>query len=224
MTVSGEPTLPPAPPAGAAKYFGERFSLAEAYVGLLATEGVLRGLIGPREVSRLWERHVLNCAVVAELVPTGATVVDVGSGAGLPGIAMALVRPDLDVVLLEPLLRRTTFLAECVTELGLDRVRVLRGRAEEQAGQLTADVVTSRAVAPLERLARWCLPLTGVAGEMLAVKGGSAAEELERAEPRLRALGATESAVLQVGVGVIDPPTTVVRIRGGKARSTRRKR
>ena len=147
---------------------------------LLADAGVKRGLIGPREVPRLWERHLLNCAVLSEVVPEGVTVCDVGSGAGLPGIPLALVRPDLKITLLEPLLRRTNFLQEVVELLGLDHVTVVRGRAEEVLGKLPpVHVVTARAVAPLDRLAGWGVPLLRPYGEMLALKGDTAEEELE---------------------------------------------
>lgn len=158
--------------------FGDRYEIAERYYQSLATDGVERGLIGPREVPRLWERHLLNCAVIGELIAEGESVVDVGSGAGLPGIPLAIARPDLKVTLVEPLLRRSVYLAEFIESNGLD-VLVVRGRAEEsgvvkEAGG--ADVVTSRAVAPLEKLARWSLPLIHEHGRMLALKGSSAAE------------------------------------------------
>src|SRR5690349_25044649 len=130
-----------------------------AYAELLATEGTLRGLIGPREVPRLWDRHLLNCAVLERLVPEGASVADVGTGAGLPGIVLAIVRPDLQVALVEPLLRRTTYLEEIVASLGLDHVEVVRGKADGLHGRDEFDVVTSRAVAPLGRLLDWSMPL-----------------------------------------------------------------
>jgi len=156
--------------------------LAERYAALLATDGVVRGLIGPREAPRLWDRHLLNSAVVGACVPDGATVGDVGSGAGLPGLALAIARPDVKVTLIEPLLRRTRFLDEAVESLGLgDQVEVLRARAEELHGQRTFDVVTARAVAPLERLARWCLPLVVRHGELVALKGSSVADEIDEA-------------------------------------------
>jgi 16S rRNA (guanine527-N7)-methyltransferase len=181
------------------------------YVELLATDGVIRGLIGPREVPRLWSRHVANCAVLEELVPEGAVVADVGSGAGLPGLPLAIVRRDIRVVLVEPLLRRTTFLAEAVEALGLgDRVEVLRGRAEETS--LAVDVVTARAVAPLDRLAGWTLPLARVGGVLLALKGEGAAEEIAASSGALEKLGGGHAEVLTCGAGVVEPPTTVVRV------------
>ncbi|MCA0328624.1 MAG: 16S rRNA (guanine(527)-N(7))-methyltransferase RsmG [Actinobacteria bacterium] len=182
-----------------------------AYAELLATDGVVRGLIGPRETGRLWSRHVANCAVLEELVPHGVSVADIGSGAGLPGLPLALVRPDLRVVLVEPLLRRATFLGEAVEALGLaDRVEVLRGRAEEQ--KLAVDVVTARAVAPLERLAGWTLPHVVVGGVLLALKGEGAAEEVASSQQALEKVGGGQAEVLLCGAGVVEPPTTVVRV------------
>jgi 16S rRNA (guanine527-N7)-methyltransferase len=193
--------------------FGAALPRAERYAEVLATSGVVRGLIGPRETPRLWSRHLLNCAVVAEALPARAAVADIGSGAGLPGVVIALARPDLAVTLVEPLLRRSTFLDEVVSELALTHVQVVRARAEQLHGERTFDAVTSRAVAPLDRLARWCLPLVGPTGVMLAMKGASAAAEVLAAEPTLRSLGALPAEVIQLGLTVIDPPTTVVRVR-----------
>lgn len=181
------------------------------FAEFIATAGVERGLVGPREVPRIWERHILNCAVVAELIPAGASVVDVGSGAGLPGVVLAIVRPDLQLHLVEPLLRRVTFLNEAVELLGLSsRVHVHRGRANEV--DLRADVVTSRAVAALDVLTQWSLPLVRVGGQMLAMKGSSAAEELASARQAITKAGGDAGEVLHVGMAVLDPPTTVVRI------------
>ncbi|MFD6620268.1 16S rRNA (guanine(527)-N(7))-methyltransferase RsmG [Streptomyces albidoflavus] len=215
MTEAAE--LPPAPEQARA-VFGDRFLDAVRYAELLADAGVQRGLIGPREVPRLWERHILNCAVLSEVVPENVTVCDVGSGAGLPGIPLALVRPDLKITLLEPLLRRTTFLTEVVELLGLDHVTVVRGRAEEVLGKLTpVHVVTARAVAPLDRLAAWGVPLLRPYGEMLALKGDTAEEELKNAGSALSKLGAVETSVLHVGEGVVDPLSTVVRVEVGES-------
>lgn len=207
--------------------FGDDLDRAVRYAELLASAGVVRGLLGPREVDRLWSRHLLNCAVLGRAVPDNAKLCDVGSGAGLPGVPVALMRPDLQITLLEPLLRRTTFLKEVVEELGLDNVTVLRGRAEDMVGEVRMDVVTARAVAPLVRLARWGLPLLRKHGEMLAVKGDSATEELASSRPELAALGAVETEVFQVGMGEVEPPATVVRVRvgeypGGKRAAARR--
>lgn len=187
------------------------------FADILATRGVERGLIGPREVPRLWSRHLVNCAVVAEEatdeMPIGCTVADVGSGAGLPGIVWALVRPDLRVTLIEPLLRRATFLSETVTELSLgDRVEVVRARAEVVAPR-TFDVVTARAVARLPQLMSWTLPLAAVGGVVLALKGSSAVQEVQEAQDAAvmgTSLGAGVISIRAYGVGTIDPPTTVV--------------
>jgi 16S rRNA (guanine527-N7)-methyltransferase len=200
-------------PEAAARVFpGDRLLLAERYVGLLAGDGVVRGLVGPREVPRLWERHLLNCAALAELMPPEATVCDVGSGAGLPGLVLAIVRPDLTVTLLEPLLRRTTFLEEAVTALGLDNAEVERGRADSLHGRRTFTVVTSRAVAPLSRLLDWCLPLVAPGGAMIAMKGSSAASEIVAAGPTLTRWGCAEPELVAVGVTLGDAASLVVRV------------
>ncbi|OON79271.1 16S rRNA (guanine(527)-N(7))-methyltransferase RsmG [Streptomyces tsukubensis] len=215
MTEAAE--LPPAPEE-ARTVFGERYADAVRYAELLADAGVQRGLIGPREVPRLWERHLMNCAVLSEVVPQGVTVCDVGSGAGLPGIPLALVRTDLKITLLEPLLRRTNFLTEVVELLGLDHVTVVRGRAEEVMGKLPpVHVVTARAVAPLDRLAAWGVPLLRPYGEMLALKGDTAEEEVQNAGAALSKLGAVRTSVLHVGEGVVDPLATVVRVEVGES-------
>ena len=189
--------------------------MAERYAALLAGDGVIRGLIGPREVPRLWERHLVNCAVLAELVPEGATVCDLGTGAGLPGIVLAIARPDLHVTLVEPLRRRTTFLEEVVAELGLERCEVRRARAEQLHGTERFDVVTSRAVAPLPRLLAWSMPLVSPSGALLAMKGSRATAEIADAGDDLRLLGCADPEVLSLGAGEparLDPPTTVVRV------------
>lgn len=210
----------PAGPA-ARRMFGDALPVAEAYARLLVTDGVVRGLIGPREAPRIWDRHLLNCAAVAELIPPGASVIDVGSGAGLPGMVLAVARPDLTVTLVEPLARRTAFLTEAVTALGLDgRVSVLRARAEEVGAALAAgtdlarpaDVVTARAVAPLDRLAGWCLPLAVPRGRLLALKGESAAAEAAEHAEAIARLGGGAPVIRRCGVDLLDPPATVVEI------------
>ena len=193
-------------------FASDRLALAERYTELLATEGVVRGLIGPREAPRLWERHVLNSAVLGEAVPPGSTVCDIGTGAGLPGLVLAIARPDLAVTLVEPLLRRTTFLDEVVDELGLGHVTVIRARAEELHGTATFDVVTSRAVAPLERLLGWSMPLVAPGGATLAMKGRSVHDEIAEARGFLTTWRCGEPEVFEVGTGLLDPPTTVVRV------------
>lgn len=208
-----EQDLPDSLRAAAEEIFGSRIELALAYARSLSTAGVERGLIGPREVPRLWERHILNCAVLGELVDRDATVVDIGSGAGLPGIPLAIARPDLKVTLVEPLLRRTKYLVEIVDQLGLD-VAIVRGRAEQpgvlkEAGE--ADFVTSRAVAPLEKLVQWSLPFIHTGGQFIAIKGSSAEDEIVRSAEALRRLGAGSVEVVQCGVDLLPTPTTVVR-------------
>lgn len=207
--------LPPRPASVTAFVDSERLPLLDRFAEILATDGVVRGLIGPREVPRLWERHLLNCAALADLIPPGARVCDVGSGAGLPGVVVALARPDLEVTLLEPLLRRTTFLAEVVLELGLgDQVRVHRGRAEELVGREQFGVVTARAVAPLGRLLTWCLPLVDASGQLLAMKGSSAAEEVALARPVWDRWRCATPELVTIGAGVAGAETTVVRVAG----------
>ena len=218
-----EPSMPEHDPpasarAAAERWFGDRLPLAIAYARLLVTDGVTRGLIGPREAPRIWERHLLNCAALVELIPPDARVVDVGSGAGLPGIVLAVARPDVSVILVEPLARRAAFLEEAVAALGLDRTTVVRARAEELVpirGRPRidrADVVTARAVAPLDRLTAWCLPLVADGGRLLALKGESAAEEVGAHAVAIARLGGGAPVVRRCGVGVIEPPTTVVEI------------
>jgi 16S rRNA (guanine527-N7)-methyltransferase len=210
--VSRETPEPPDPPEVARGVFGDSLDAAVRYAGLLADAGVVRGLIGPRETARLWERHLLNCAVLADGIPASDTLADVGAGAGLPGMVLALRRPDLTVTLVEPLQRRVDFLTEAVTELGLDRVEVVRARAEDLHGTRAFGSVVSRAVAPLSRLLRWCLPLVATGGQMLAMKGASAEQELDGAQGTLRRLNAGPASVVWFGQDVLDPPTTAIRV------------
>lgn len=203
---------PSVPEVARGVFASDRLALAERYTELLATEGVVRGLIGPREADRLWDRHVLNSAVLGEAIPSGSRVCDIGTGAGLPGLVVAITRPDVVMTLVEPLLRRTTFLDEVVAELGLDRVEVVRGRAEDLHGQRTFDVVTSRAVAPLERLLGWSMPLVAPTGALVAMKGRSVHEEIAAARDLLSAWQCAEPEVLELGRGVVDPPTTALRV------------
>jgi 16S rRNA (guanine527-N7)-methyltransferase len=193
---------------GAVEYFGTDLTPINRYVDLLASRGIERGLIGPRETPRLWDRHILNCAVVTPRIPSGATVADVGSGAGLPGLVWAIARPDLQVTLIEPLLRRATFLTEMVDELGLTNARVVRARAEEVAEDF--DVVTARAVADLGKLTEWCLPLVRPGGVLLALKGESASAEVAMWTESMRRDGAMDIVV--ASYGDIERPTTVVEV------------
>jgi len=181
----------------------------ESYARWLETAGIDRGLIGPREADRIWDRHIANCAVVQELIKPETSVIDIGSGAGLPGLVLAIVRPDIQMTLVEPLLRRCEFLNEVVADLGLaDRVDVRRGRADEMKG-LTASVVTSRAVAPMTKLISWSMPLVKNGGEILAMKGSSAQREIDEAAKVLKNRSAE---IVQCGQGIVDPLTTVVRV------------
>ena len=212
--VSRETVGPPLLP----RWLAEHREALTAYVALLADAGVTRGLIGPREVPRLWQRHILNCAVVADpavaIIPDGARIADVGSGAGLPGLVWAIARPDTSVLLIEPLLRRSTFLSEAILQLGLSgRVEVHRGRAEDEAqlpGFSPADVVTARAVAPLDRLIGWTVPLLADGGQLVALKGSSAREELDTAAGTAADAGMRDLRVVEVGAGFVEPPTTVI--------------
>ena len=207
------PSAPPVTPAVARRGFSSaRLPLIEAYAASLADAGVIRGLIGPREVPRLWERHLLNCAVLGDAIPEGSTVCDIGSGAGLPGLVLAIARPDLRLTLVEPLLRRTTYLSEVVDELDLAHVEVVRGRADALHGERTFDVVTSRAVAPLGRLLDWSMPLVGPSGALIAMKGQSATDEIAAEAPRLARAGCSPAEVLELGTAVVSPPSVVVRV------------
>ncbi|MGI8760920.1 MAG: 16S rRNA (guanine(527)-N(7))-methyltransferase RsmG [Jatrophihabitantaceae bacterium] len=204
-------------PARARAVFGERVELAERYATLLTGDAVTRGLLGPREPERIWERHLLNCAVLSELLPPNARLVDVGSGAGLPGLAVAIRRPDLRVELVEPAQRRVEFLSGVIDTLGLaDAVRVVRGRAEEpglRAAVGDAAWVTARAVAPLDRLVGWCLPLLQAGGHLLAMKGTTAEVELGRYRAAIERAGGRDAEVVACGASELSQPTLVVVIR-----------
>lgn len=222
--------LSPAPQS-AALCFGERLALAERYGQILAGAGIERGFLGPSEIDKVWDRHLVNSAAMAELLESGERIADIGSGAGLPGIPLAVARPDLRVTLIEPLLRRSEFLREVIDELGLD-VTVIRGRAEDRAVRDEAgdmDAVVSRAVASLDKLSRWSMPLLRAGGRMLALKGERAVDEVEEHRRALSSLGATEVKVVRCGVDFLNPPATVVVARRGAvetraARPGRRKR
>ena len=201
-----------AAPRAADTLFGSGVEGARRYAGILAGAGVERGLIGPREVDRIWDRHILNSVAIAELLEQDIRVADIGSGAGLPGIPLALARPDLRVTLIEPLLRRSEFLREVVEELGID-VTIVRGRAEEpavreQVGEM--DAVVSRAVASLDKIAKWSMPLLRADGRMLAIKGERAEEELLEHRRVLASLGAIDVRVMKCCADYLDPPATVV--------------
>jgi 16S rRNA (guanine527-N7)-methyltransferase len=191
--------------------FGAAWPAVEQFHTLLRNEGVLRGLVGPREVSRLWERHLVNSAAVVPFLPAQGLIVDVGSGAGLPGVVVAAMRPEAEVVLLEPMERRTDWLREVVDDLGLGNARVLRGRAEDQVGSLAADAVTARAVAALEKLYGWTLPLLRVGGQLVALKGGRAGEEADAARAVGERLGGGPAEILVAPtLDGLDPTSVVV--------------
>lgn len=197
----------PPPVPTARRVFGDRFGQAEAFAAELADTGVSHGLIGPRELPRLWDRHILNCAVIHDAFPEGASVIDVGSGAGLPGVAVAIARPDLEIHLVEPMLRRTAWLSGVIADLELANCTVHRGRAEEFHGRLRAPFVTARAVARIDKLAQWTFPLLGSEGTLVAMKGRSAIEELEAERAVLTRLGMVGAVFSEHGVGVLEEPT-----------------
>ncbi|WP_038586638.1 16S rRNA (guanine(527)-N(7))-methyltransferase RsmG [Corynebacterium glutamicum] len=208
-------TTPPA----AAEIFGDNLEKAIAYHESLATDGSVRGFIGPREVPRLWDRHILNCGVIGEAMDEGISVADIGSGAGLPGIPLAIARPDLNITLIEPLLKRSVYLNEVKEALNLDNVTVIRGRAEEKVVRKQVglvDIVTSRAVASLGKLATWSLPLVKIGGRMVAMKGSSVEEEIERDAKEIRKAGGTDIKVYTVGEALLSEPTTLISIRREK--------
>ena len=220
-----EPAALPKAPAAAAAVFGDRLELAERFVATLADTGITHGLIGPREAPRLWDRHVLNCAVVHEAIPATETtqrVIDVGSGAGLPGLALAIARPDLELHLVEPLARRTAWLSDTVAQLGLENVTVHTARAEAMWDQIDAPWVTARAVSRIVQLAEWTLPLLSAGGSLLALKGSRAAEELEEGRTALTRLGVVDTDVEACGTGLLDEPTLVLRVTIGDVVDRRR--
>lgn len=197
---------------GVIRALGPAYPTVLAFAELLAQEGVTRGLLGPREMPRLWERHLLNSAAVASFLPHTGTVIDVGTGAGLPGVVLAAMRPDLPFVLLEPMERRVTWLREVVAALGLDNAEVVRARAEDLHGVRLGSAVTARAVAPMDRLAAWSLPLLAVGGVLLAMKGRQARAELDAAQTTIRRLGGGMADVIETTVLEGVEPTTVVRV------------
>jgi 16S rRNA (guanine527-N7)-methyltransferase len=201
-----------AAPQAADALFGSRLGRAERYAQILAGAGVERGLLGPREVDRLWDRHILNSAAIAELLDPGERIADIGSGAGLPGIPLALARPDLRLTLIEPLLRRSEFLREVAVDLDLE-ITIIRGRAEDrtvrqQVGEM--DAVVSRAVASLDKLTKWSVPLLRRDGRMVAIKGDRAEEEIREHRRVMSTLGAVDVRVMRCGADYLDPPVTAV--------------
>jgi 16S rRNA (guanine527-N7)-methyltransferase len=215
-----------AAPGAAEAIFGSRMDRAQRYAEILAGAGVERGLLGPREVDRLWDRHILNSVAIGELLDPEERIADIGSGAGLPGIPLALARPDLRLTLIEPLLRRSDFLLEVVDDLDLE-ITIVRGRAEEQSvrqqvGEM--DTVVSRAVASLDKLTKWSLPLLRPDGRMVAIKGERAEDEIREHRRVMAALGAVDVKVVRCGADYLDlPATAVVARRGGTVRVANRR-
>lgn len=195
-------------PDAAVAVFGDRIDLARRFTTALAEHGEERGLIGPLEVPRLWSRHILNSAVAAPFF--SGRVADVGSGAGLPGIVLAIARPDVDFTLIEPMERRTIWLTEQVDALGLQNVTVERLRAEEWAHGRVFDVVTARAVSALRTLIPWTAPLVRVGGRLAYLKGANVSAEVDAAEKQIRRFGLTDVTIHVVGEGVVDEPTRVL--------------
>jgi 16S rRNA (guanine527-N7)-methyltransferase len=210
--LAGDPRIP--------EFFGPAWPAVSGFDELLRREGVVRGLVGPRELDRLWERHLLNSAAAASFLPKSGTVIDLGSGAGLPGVVLAGMRPDLEFVLLEPMLRRTTWLEEVLADLDLTNARVVRGRAEEIADTIAADAVTSRAVASLDKLYAWTAPLLRRGGELVALKGERAAEEIRQGAGAGKRLGFATARLDEAHTIEGLEPTRVVRAEW-KGRSVR---
>jgi 16S rRNA (guanine527-N7)-methyltransferase len=199
-----------AEPAAAVAIFGDQIDLARSFAQTLAKDSDELGLLGPRELDKLWSRHILNSAVVAELVRPGDKVADAGSGAGLPGIPMAIARPDAEFVLIEPMERRSTWMLEVVEHLGLKNVRVLRSRAEDVTEQ-DFDIVTARAVAALDKLLKMCVPLLKPGGALIALKGSKAAEEIANSKKLEKKLGISSFEILVCGEKFLPEPTSVVK-------------
>lgn len=211
------PTVAPQPPRLAAEIFGDRLPMARRYANLLVSTGIEHGLVGPREAPKVWDRHIVNCAIMESLLPHRARVIDVGSGAGLPGIALAIARPDVHITLLEPLARRTTWLENAVADIGLPHVSVRRGRAEDMAGLIQAPFITARAVAKLSRLVGWAWPLTPIGGRLLALKGQSAEDELAGAVSVMAPFGIHSASVISLGEDLLSSPVRVIQVIRGEA-------
>lgn len=188
---------------------GPGFTQLSKFADIMAQDGVRLGLIGPREVERIWDRHILNCAALTQLIQDGQSIIDIGSGAGLPGIVLAILKPNSKVILIEPMQRRTDFLTQVKADLGLTNVEIIRGRAEGQ--KVTAQIVTSRAVAPLDKLLAWSWPLVVKGGKVLAIKGEKAQEELENAQKGISFLKDSPATITTCGLA-LDLSVTVVQI------------
>ncbi|EEH64300.1 16S rRNA methyltransferase GidB [Gleimia coleocanis DSM 15436] len=201
------------PNQAAIELFDLSYSAMSHFAQMLVDEGELRGLIGPRELPRLWSRHLVNSAAIVEFIPQRAQMLDVGSGAGFPGMVAAIMRPDVDVHLVEPMLRRVEWLEDVVAELGLDNVTVHHKRAEELHGQGKADVVTSRAVANLKKLMPICMPLVRSGGSLVALKGRKAADEVAEAQRLFKKFHVAKAVVHEVSSVMEDESTMVVEIK-----------
>jgi 16S rRNA (guanine527-N7)-methyltransferase len=201
-----------AEPDTAEGVFGSQIGLARQYAQKLANDSDELGLLGPRELDKIWSRHILNSAVVAELIKPGDLVADVGSGAGLPGIPMAIAAPESNFVLIEPMERRASWLQEVVGELDLENVEVIRARAEEVEGG-EFDVVTARAVAALDKLLRLCVPLLKPGGKVIALKGSKAPEEILEAQKLKKKLKIESFEIVVCGENFLAEPTSVVETR-----------
>ena len=191
-------------------FFGDAFAAVDHYATMLCDEGELRGLIGPRELPRLWSRHLVNCGLATQFLPSRGIVGDIGSGAGFPGIVMACMRPDLEFVLIDPMERRCEWLTDVITEVGLDNVQIARARAEELHKTASFDVVTSRAVASMPKLLRFCAPLVVRKGRIVALKGKQAVAEVDSARNLFKRYKFNSVKVHEVASPVDDEVTRVV--------------
>jgi 16S rRNA (guanine527-N7)-methyltransferase len=198
------------PVAAATVLFADRLELARRFTTNLAVHGEELGLIGPLELPRLWSRHILNCAVVAPLLRPG-TVGDIGSGAGLPGLVLAIARAAVDFVLVEPMERRVAWLNDQVKDLGLTNVKIMRDRAEDLRLDEGFDQLTARAVSAFSKLIPMCAPLVVPGGELVLMKGANAAKEIEAAEKQIRRHRLRNVEVLELDGGVLPEITRVIR-------------
>ncbi|WP_182045843.1 16S rRNA (guanine(527)-N(7))-methyltransferase RsmG [Curtobacterium sp. ME26] len=210
MTDDAAPVLEQEP-AAAVTLFGDRIELARSFTGELARRGEELGLIGPLELPRLWTRHILNSALLAPLLQANGRVADVGSGAGLPGLVLAIARPDVSFTLIEPMERRCDWLNAEAGRLGLENVTVLRGRAEDVADSVVVDQVTARAVSALSKLIPLTVPLVRSGGQLILMKGARVDDEIEKARKVILRKRLADVEVLELGDGVVEETTRVFR-------------